>query len=193
MIAGLFTSAHRRAHGASALLGGLIAAFALAGVLAAVDLGDREATLDQRRLELRAIVKRLEARGPELARAERTLAADPFLPGATPTLAANALQRRVVAVAEESGVALRTIGAETGSGDADAGGLPRVTLQATAGARIAALQKFLYRIETEAPFVLVEDLSLRGPPSTPQGESAARDPELEIDVRLVGFLKRSGG
>jgi hypothetical protein len=191
MIATFTSSPHRRAYLASLALAGLVAILAVAGLVATLDLGARETLLEQRRTEMRAIVKRLAARGPEMARAERALSADPFLPGATPTLAANALQRRIVSLAEATGVTLRTIGTETI--DAADGALPHVTLQATATARIAALQTLLYRIETEAPFVLVDELSLRAPQIENRGGVPSRDPDLEVDLRLIGYLRRNGG
>lgn len=192
MIAASTASPHRRAHLASAVLGAIVLVLVAAGVVAKNDLDAREAMLEEKRFELRSLVKRLEARGPGLARAEQALSADPFLPGATPTLAANALQRRVVALAEDCGVRLRTIGAETAT-DVDPGALPHVTLQLSAGARIAAVQKLLYRIETEAPFILVDEATIRAPQAAGPAGSAARDPELEIELRLIGYLGRKEG
>lgn len=188
MIAAFTTSPHRRAHLASAGLAVLLVILAGLAVAARSDLSDRAAALEDRRFELATLVKRLEARGPGVARAEQALAADPFLPGATPTLAANALQRRIVALAEECGVALRTIGTEA-TVDVEAGALRHVSLQASAGARIAALQTLLYRIETEAPFVLVDEVTIRAP----QGTAVGRDPELEVELRLIGYPKRTEG
>lgn len=192
MIAAFTRSPHRRAHLATALFGAIVVALVAAGFAAKIDLDAREATFEERRFELRALVKRLEARGPGLARAEQALAADPFLPGATPTLAANALQRRIVALAEDCGVRLRTIGAETAT-DVDPGALPHVTLQLSAGARIAAVQKLLYRIETEAPFILVDEATIRAPQAGGSAGREARDPELEIELRLIGYLRRKEG
>ncbi len=192
MIAAFTNSPHRRAHLATALLGAIVVVLVAAGFVAKADLDAREATFEERRFELRALVKRLEARGPGLARAEQALAADPFLPGATPTLAANALQRRIVALAEDCDVRLRTIGAETAT-DVDPGALPHVTLQLSAGARISAVQRLLYRIETEAPFILVDEATIRAPQAGGSAERAARDPELEIELRLIGYLRRKEG
>jgi hypothetical protein len=188
MIAAFTSSPHRRAHLASVLLAAVVVGLAGLGLAAVVDLASRATMLEERRFELRSLVKRLEARGPGAARAQQTLAADPFLPGATPTLAANALQRRIVATAEETGVVLRTIGVETAPGT-DPGELPRVTLQASAAARIGALQALLYRIETESPFVLVDEVTIRAP----QGDTAGRDPELDVELRLIGYLRRKEG
>jgi Flp pilus assembly protein TadG len=99
MIAALAASPHRRAHLAVALLGVIVVVLAGAALWAWSDLDQRATLVEDRRFELQGIAARLKARGPGLARAERTLSGDPFLPGATPTLAANALQRRIVALA----------------------------------------------------------------------------------------------
>jgi len=192
MIAAFTTSPHRRAHLASAILAVVVLMAAIAGIFAWSTLDTEATRLEERRNELQTLTARLKARGPGLARAERALAADPFLPGATPTLAANALQRRIVALAEEAGVALRTLGAEAAT-EVDPGTLPHVTLQATAAARVAALQKLLYKIETEAPFVLVDEVTVRAPQAPIQGAAASRDPELEVELRLIGYLRRKEG
>ena len=193
MITAFTASPHRHALAASALLGAIVVVLIGLALHAWSDVGERAARLEDRRFEVQAIAARLRARGPELARSERTLAADPFLPGATPTLAANAFQRRIVAVAEEAGVTLKTIGAEA-AGDLEAGELPHIVLQASATARVGALQAFLYRIETEAPFVLVDDLTIRAPQAPAGGATApSLDPELEVDLRLFGYPSRKEG
>lgn len=192
MIAAFTTSPNRRAHLATAILGGLVVVLLCAGLWGWSDLSRQAAHIEERRFDLQAIAARLKARGPGLARAERTLAADPFLPGATATLAANGFQRRIVALAEDSGVTLKTIGAEPAADD-DKDGLPHVVLQASATARIAGLQKLLHHIETEAPFVLVDEVSIRAPQAPAEGRSASRDPDLEIELRLFGYLERKGG
>ena len=193
MIGALSTSPHRNAMLASALLGVIVVALIGLGLHAWSDVGERAARLEDRRFEVQAIAARLRARGPELARSERALAADPFLPGATPTLAANAFQRRIVALAEEAGVTLKTIGAEAAT-EVEAGELPHIVLQTNATARNAALQAFLYRIETEAPFVLVDELTIRAPQAPAGGNAApSLDPELEVELRLFGYPSRKEG
>jgi hypothetical protein len=188
------TSPHARAHLASALLAAQLLVLIGAGLYGCSEIEQQSARLEDRTFELQSIAARLKTRGPGLARAERTLSADPFLPGATPILAANAMQRRIVALAESCGVTLKTIGTEPSS-DTDRDALPHVTLQATASARIAGLQKLVYRIETEAPFVLVDEVSLRGPQATAAGTGTepSLDPELEVELRLIGYLHRKEG
>ncbi len=188
----LAATPHRRAIVASAVLGAILLGLLVAAVLGWLSLADRSDLLDRRWVELQATAARARARGPGLARAERTLAADPFLPGDGPSQAANGLQTRIVALAEACGVTLKTIGAEPVV-DVEPGTLPHVNLQASAVGRIAALQKLLYRIETEAPFVLVEDVTARAPQGGGGGLGFSRDPELEVELRLVGYLHRKGG
>jgi len=190
MIEALTLSPHRRAVTASALLAGLLVLIVGVGLWGWSDLSAESEAIEMRQAEVQAIAERVRARGPGLARAERTLAADPFLPGATPTLAANALQRRIVALAEDAGVVLKTIGAEPAA--VETGTLPSVLLQASATARIAALQKLLYRIETETPFVLVDEVALRAPQGRDQTAAPSLDPELDVELRLIGYPKRTG-
>lgn len=192
MIARLAASPDRRAVIATTILAAIVLGLVVAALLAWSALGRQADLIEDRLFELQSIAQRVKARGPGIARAERALAADPFLPGATPTLAANALQRRIVGVAEDCGVTLRTIGAEPAA-DVAPGTLPPVTVQTSANARIAALQKFLYRLETEAPFVLVDEVTLRAPQSTAVRGLVGRDPVLEVDLRLIGYLRRGGG
>lgn len=189
MTAALRASPDRRAVISVAILAAILVALAGAAIAARLSIDGRGAELEDRRVELATLAARLKARGPGLARAERALAADPFLPGATPGLAVNALQRRIVGLAEDTGIALRTIGAEPGPAP-DPGTLPTVTLQATARARIAPLQKFLYRIETEAPFVLVDEVGIRAPAAASGRRATAPDPDLEVEIRLIGYLRR---
>jgi general secretion pathway protein M len=189
MIDALGAPPARRAVIAVAVLATILAALLASAVAAWLSLARQEVLLEDRRFDLASIAGRVKARGPGLARAERTLATDPFLPGATPVLAVNALQRRIVGLAEETGITLRTIGGEPGPAP-EAGALPTVTLQASARAPIAALQKFLYRIETEAPFVLVDEVGLRAPTTGADRRVGSADPELEIEIRLIGYLRR---
>lgn len=191
-LAAFAASPHRRAIVASAILAAILLALLVAAILGGLALADRTDLLDRRWAELQSTAARAKARGPGLARAERTLAADPFLPGDGPSQAANGLQTRIVALAEACGVTLKTIGAEAVV-EVEPGTLPHVNFQASAVGRIAALQKLLYRIETESPFVLVEDVTLRAPPGGGGGLGFSRDPELAVELRLVGYLHRKGG
>ncbi len=189
--ASFFEGPRGRAHAATAILAALLVALAITGISAWLSIAGRAALLADRRFDLEAIAARAKARNPGLARAERTLSADPFLPGASPALAANGMQTRLVGLAEDCGVALKTLGAEPAT-DVEPGTLPRVTVQATARGKIEAIQKLLYRLETETPFVLVDDVSIRPAPAALDGSGGSRTPDLDVDLRLIGFLHRKG-
>jgi general secretion pathway protein M len=151
--------------------------------------------LDAKQVELTARQTELEAlnrRPLTPATSSRDAAiVDPFLGGNSFALAANALQQRVVGLVEEAGGTLITVGVDPpATGDDMAS--RRVAVQIVAQMGNDALQKLLYRLETEAPVVFVDSLVVTRP--TDRGGEAAESKmpvRLTVDLRVIGYLRRS--
>ncbi|MEJ1159971.1 type II secretion system protein GspM [Prosthecomicrobium sp. N25] len=113
---------------------------------------------------------------------------DPFLPGESETIAAAGMQQRVRGLIEAAGgqVFSAQILFRSEEGDPDR----RVELQVVFEAGIEAVQKALYRIETEAPFGFVDELSIQ--PARTDGEAEA-DPGrlLRTTVTVTSHWRRA--
>jgi hypothetical protein len=167
----------------------LIAAIVIGAAAAIGSVADeRTAAADAAEATLADLAARVRDRSPATARAERLLAGDPFLLETTATLAANALQRRLAALAGESGMALRSIGREEGR-ELGYEGLVPTALKLEAETTIAGLQTFLHRLETGTPFVLVDEVRVR--PTEREGEAVGR--RLAVELVVVGFRHRGAG
>jgi hypothetical protein len=149
------------------------------------DLSDRRRSIVHKESELQALAQRASGRmaqGPA-----GTLAANPFLDGATGSLASNTLQERVVRILEEAGASVVSINIEPTASAPDPLGR-RLMLQALAEATIDSLQKVLHRLEGEAPALFIDSLLVdrrtTGAADTAGAVSAIR---LRIDLRISGY------
>ena len=145
--------------------------------------------------ELRGKWRDLAAKEAQLAALERTgrarrggafgaTLASPFVEGGTFSLAANALQRRLVGLIEENGGTLRVASIEPPAAEGAAD--HRAVAQAAAEMTIEGLQHLLYRLESEAPVIFVESLTVerRGAPEA--GTDGERT--LRVELRVAGYF-----
>jgi hypothetical protein len=167
----------------------IVAATLLGGLLIAANV------LEAKRVELTARQTELEAlnRRPLTPATSNRAGAtiDPFLGGNSFALAANALQQRVVGLVEETGGTLITVGVDPpATGDDMAS--RRVAVQIVAQMANDALQRLLYRLETEAPVVFVDSLVVTRPADRGGEAAESKMPvRLTVDLRIIGYLRRS--
>ncbi len=163
------------------IVGGLIVGKSI------VDAKDLEA--DARTAELQALQKRVQL--PVRAVAPSEEAKNAFLAGANLALAANTLQQRIASLIDSSGGTLATIGVDPPDNNDDVAGL-RVVVQARSEFDNDGLQKFIYQLESERPFVLVDTLDVRR-----VGEGNAQDggkqnsQRLTVNIRVIGYYRRA--
>lgn len=169
-----------RVYAALGLLAALVAALGLALFVGWSELADAQLERDSRQAELDILQRRTVVKQ---ATAEERLLADPFLEGATGALAANALQQRVAGLVEEIGGKLSSIAVEPPSDEPDA--RARVVVQASADMDTAALQQLLFRLETGAPFLFVQQLTVQR--VTEEASAGDRPQMLHVDLRIAGY------
>jgi hypothetical protein len=172
------------------LAGSLAIALAIlaAGAIAAAELTTLWRSLDARGTELAVLQRRLSAAGQA---APSIAGSGPFLDGATFSLAANALQRRLVGLIEASGgtLLMASVEAPTVDGQAD----HRATVQALAEMTNDGLQQVLYALESELPLVMVTSLTVESsPPQTEGATPATGNSRLRVDLRVIGHFYAGG-
>lgn len=178
---------NRQAVAALGILAGIVLLLIIAGNLFVGATSAKRLALEARQTELAVFQRRLAARPREDAGA----AIEPFLTGATLSLAANSLQERVTSLIDELDATLLSIGVEpAGSGEA----ANRVRVQANAEMDIVALQELLYRLESETPFVFVDSLIVERIAPRRPSEDDDEDEErqlLRVDLHLSGYWRGS--
>lgn len=162
---------------ALALLIGLIGAAVWAIVLPA-----REAlrNADERILELTEQIQAFAARMNNTGTGQRVQVADQaVLPGASPALAAAALQERLEGAARTTGTSIARVTFDPPEAGGD---LSMVSVNIEIIATIPELARFLGEIEGGTPYLIVSELRLR---RLPLADDA--DPRLATTMRVSGF------
>jgi general secretion pathway protein M len=179
-------------------------ALALAILLALVSVafsGIVQPLLDDYR-ETRASVDRLEAtlqRGHagerERAQLQTELAAlrkrqsstGGVLQGTNESIAAAQLQDRLKASIEGAKGELKSTQMLPARDD---GKFRRITVRAQVSLKMAALQRALYDVESAAPFLFLDNVSIRVRSSPRDRDQAAQDPVLDVSFDLSGYIRR---
>jgi len=177
-----------RATGAAALL---LLLLLLAGGAAFAGIS----VLETKQLELNALQTQLDnltrRRPPSSSsEAETKISVQPFLAEENFALAANALQRRVVGLIEESEGKLLTVGVDPPiTGDEELA--RRVSVQVTAELTNEALQKVLYELEKSAPFVFVDTFGVSRKQASDESEAGAQgEPPLSVSLSVTGYRRK---
>jgi hypothetical protein len=144
----------------------------------------------------------LEARQNELANLtrprpavtttkEKPITINPFLSEENFALSANALQKRIVSAIEASGGKLITVGVDPPiSGDEDLA--RRVTVQVSAELTNDALQKVLYQLESQPPYLFVETLAANVSEAKDAAAKAEAQtaPRLSVTMTVIGYRRK---
>jgi hypothetical protein len=183
----IFTSS--RPGGALAVL--VLAIFLIIGGLfvgkSIVDTKSLEA--EARTTELETLQKRLRAPIPPAPQSIE--AANAFLEGTSLALAANSLQQRIVRFVDASGGTLATIGVDPLDAADDVAGR-RVVVQARCEFDNDGLQKFIYQLESERPFILIDTLDVRRISEDGAQEGGKQNSSrLIVNVRVISYYRRA--
>lgn len=181
-----------RALGAAAILAALLllvgfAVFGGVGVLQANRL-----QIDAQKTQLDALQRRRGAT-PETQAVEAKIAINPYLPQENFTLAANALQERIVNLIEDADGRLVSVGVDpqaTGEDEA----ARRVSVNVAAELTDSGLQRVLYGLETESPLLFVIRLTAIRPVGRSEGSGTApeQEPKLTVSMGVTGYLRKGG-
>lgn len=115
---------------------------------------------------------------------EPKISVKPFLAEENFALAANALQKRVVGLIEQTNGKLISVAVDPPiAGDADLA--RRVSVQVTAELTNNALQKVLYELESAVPFAFVDSFTASRPEAAKSGAQGA--PLLSVSLNVIGY------
>jgi len=134
-------------------------------------LGAARASLEQQRDELR---QRLGALGG-------------YLPGDSETLVAADLQSRIRARFEQQGATLRSLQIMPARSEGEFG--QAVTVRAQIGVELPALQAIFYAIETETPYLFIDNLDIRRRAGRRRVEEEAGTGILEVRFDVFGYMR----
>jgi Type II secretion system (T2SS), protein M subtype b len=190
------TTSPNQAHARRALLvlAGIIGLAAAWTYVSLADLSERTEVVRQKETEIAALRQRASGR----SNASAAGLVDPFLHGASATLATNALQERVVRVLEEAGGNVISVSVEPrpatqpgSQGQAVAEPGQRLVLQVMAETTIDGVQKVVHRLEGEAPALIIESLLIdRRTAGAAELGDAARPARLRLELRIAGFARK---
>jgi len=177
-----------RAVGSLSILALLLLLAGFGGFASVTVLQAKWLELEARQAQLEALEKRRQI-PPEKVTAEAPIAFDPFLSEDNFALAANALQERVVGLVEDVEGKLLSVGLDPQTtGDDEAA--RRVSVHVAAELTSAALQKLLYRLETETPLSFISRLSATRPVAREQGAAAQQEPQLSVSFSVTGYRRK---
>ena len=149
----------------------------------------RQSEIQARQTQLEALKRR--AAQPASVSSTQARTVEPFFADGF-ALAANELQQRVVGLIENAGGTLITVGIDPPVTADDESGR-RVVVQAVAELSNNSLQELLYHLESEAPYVFVENLLVNR--LVPRGSADPEDrqisPRLSVDLRAAGYFRRT--
>lgn len=157
-----------------------------AGVVA---IETRQLEIQARQAELE-VLKRRNRPAPPSRTEETPFAIDPFLPNDNPALSANALQKRIIGLVEDADGALMRVGVDTPAAAVDEL-FQRVSVHLAAELTNAGLQKVLYELESQAPFVFIDSLAVNRPDRGDNAaETADSEPRLTVSMSATGFYRK---
>ena len=116
---------------------------------------------------------------------------DPYFSDGPFALVANELQQRVVGLIEQAGGTLVSVGVDpqvTGEDESSR----KAVVQATAEMTNDGLQEVLYQLESQAPFVFVDNLIITRAATRGSGDSEEpTSPRLSVDLRASGYFRKA--
>lgn len=156
-------------------------------------LTDRDSLIRQRS-ETLARFQAIAAREAEVqaaaARPEGQQDRGEFLSGPNDSVIGADLQTRLKAIAERSGVRIRTI---QGQPTKPVGPLRYIGAQLTINGNLQRIQSAVYEIETSKPYLFVTNASLKLASSSALPGAAAEEPVIEARLDVFGALPATGG
>jgi general secretion pathway protein M len=116
--------------------------------------------------------------------APKTLFAE--MSGLTETIAASDLQKRLLEMAADCGIAVHSIQAQVNA-DSTPQQLRRIGSELTFDGRMESLQQFLFEVETNVPFIFVDAMSVQ--PSAAEARKGLDDTMLRVILSASSYWK----
>jgi general secretion pathway protein M len=144
----------------------------------------------ERQLDLLARYSRIGATAPSLTKQFEALKArgahDFFLKNAVPALAASEVQEIVKSVVESNGGKITSMQIPEHKDD---GNFRKVAVNVQMSARISAVQKIFYALETRRPYLLLDNVSIRSMAWQAQrgANVAGPEPEFLVQFDVAGY------
>jgi hypothetical protein len=183
----------RRTSGAVAVLFGLLLVIAGSAFAGVNIVQAKWAELEALTTQLDNLQRRRPAQGADTR--EVAITVKPFLAEENFALAANALQKRVVGLIEQTEGKLITVSVDPPVlGDEELA--RRVSVQVTAELTNDALQKVLYQLETAVPFAFVDGFAASrreagaGAGAGEAKESTQVAPRLSVSLSVTGYRRK---
>jgi general secretion pathway protein M len=137
--------------------------------------------------QLLAVLDRQAARAKADPGARSSLQDVAAISGPTETVAASALQKRILEVLEAAGGSVQSVQAEPVK-DAATDGLRRLVAQLTFDSSIGGLQGLLFELETGVPFVFVDSMTAQ--PATTSVPGARPGDRLRVTLSVSSYWKQ---
>lgn len=142
----------------------------------------------ERQLDLLARYSRIGATAPSLAKQLEALKAKGargfFLKNSVPALAASEVQEIVKGVVESNGGKIASMQIPEHKDDGD---YRKVTVNVQMNARIGAVQKIFYALETRRPYLILDNVSIRYVAWQAQRGANVPDPEFLVQFDAAGY------
>lgn len=142
----------------------------------------------EQQLDLLARYSRIGATAPSLAQQLETLkikgARGFFLKSPVPALAASEMQEIVKSVAEGNGGKISSMQIPEPKDD---GNYRKVTVNIQMSAKISAAQKIFYALETQHPYLILDNVSIRATAWQAQHALNAPEPEFLVQFDAAGY------
>lgn len=169
----------------------LLALFALSVAIIAVPVFWLHRHYDQaieQQLDLLGRYVRVGATAPSLARQLEALKARGargfFLKSAVPALAASEVQEMVKSVIESNGAKITSMQIPEHKDD---GNFRKVAVNVQMSARLSAIQKIFYALETQRPYLFLDNVSIRAMAWQAQRSTNVPDPEFLVQFDAAGY------
>jgi len=143
----------------------------------------------EQQLDLLARYSRIGATAPGLAQQLETLKAKSargfFLKSPVPALAVSEMQEIVKGVAESNGGKVSSMQIPMHQDD---GNYRKVTVNIQMSAKISAAQKIFYVLETQRPYLILDNVSIRATSWQGQRDLNAPEPEFLVQFDAAGYV-----
>ena len=167
----------------------VLVALIIASIAAPVFLLNRHYGQEiEQQLDLLARYSRIGATAPELTKQLETLKARGargfFLKNSVPALAASEVQEIVKSLVESNGGKIASMQIPVHKDD---GNYRKVTVNIQMSAKISATQKIFYALETQHPYLILDNVSMRPTAwQAPRGANGS-EPELLVQFDVAGY------
>jgi general secretion pathway protein M len=145
---------------------------------------DLRGELERKSRFLAELSRRTAAQAPGSANAGSTRSSGAAIAAPTETIAASELQKRILERVESAGGVVHSVQAEPVK-DAAVDGLRKLAAQLSFDSSTTGLQRLLFDLETGAPFMFVDALTVQ--PTAASAPGARMGDKLRVNLSVTGY------